>query len=367
MGLFSFGSGSNIVTTFDIGTSSIKMVEMKKAGDRPKITNFGHATLPAEAIVDGKIQDQQIVIETLKKLVKDSGIRPGKVHVCLSGQNVIMRFIKLPNMPDEELDHTVKFEAEQYVPYAIDDVSITHSKLEMIEEAEGGGQYSILLVVAQKVDVQAMQDVIKAGVGQAEVIEVDALSAINALENQVNGKKAEREQEEDYILGILEVGARTTNINVLKNGILQFTRSIPIAGNDITSVIQSVLKLDFEQAEEIKKAEGLGGGEGEGESEVGEIVRTVAEEWSSEIRRSFDYYKAQSREPMIHEVLLMGGTANLINLSNFLDTELGISVDVGEPIDGIDVDVTDPEEFEKRKQELAICIGMGLRGVTEED
>lgn len=362
MAFFTFGGGSKSVVAFDIGASSVKVVEMLKTGGAPKLVNYGVQPLPGEAIADGKIQDQNIVIDTVKTLVKNTGIKPSRIHICLSGQNVIMRFIKLPNMPDEELEHTVKFEAEQYVPYAIDDVSITHAKLELLQDSEGGGQNSILLVVAQKVDVGTVQDVIKAGAGAAEVIEVDALSCINALENHVKQLQAARPPDEAFILGMIEVGAKTTNINVLKNGVLQFTRSIPIAGNDITSVIQSVLKLEFDAAEEVKKNEGLGGSE----SEVGEIIRTVVEEWSSEIRRSFDYYKAQSREPVIHQVLLTGGTANLKNLGTMLDTELGINVVIANPTEGIEVAVPNAEDFETRKQELVNCIGMGLRGVTED-
>jgi type IV pilus assembly protein PilM len=295
--------------------------------------------------------------------LKTSKLRPDRSFASISGQNVIMRFTKLPIMTPDELEQTVRIEAEQYVPYAIDEVSITHAVLNELTEEEGGGKYSILLVVAQKELVNSYLDVLKAAGITNEAVDVDTIAALNALEASI--VQTAGAQEGGEVVAIIDSGARTTNISVLKSGILMFTRNIPIAGNNITQMIMNVMKQEFEQAESIKVQEAEVTIGDTGGNEVAEVVKTTVEELASEIRRSFDYFKAQSREPLIHRIILTGGSANLKSFNTYLSNELGVDVFMGNPLEGISVTVQDTEMLYNNLQQFCVAIGLALRGVTD--
>jgi len=361
MGLFTFGS-SNTALGLDIGTSSVKAVQLKKAPTGPELIAYAIAPLPRTAVEEGNIKDPQTVVAVIKEMLKTSKIRPERNFASISGQNVIMRFTKLPVMTPDELDQTVRIEAEQYVPYAIEEVSITHAVLNEITEEEGGGKYSILLVVAQKELVNSYLEVLKGSGVQAEIVDVDTIAAINALENSI--METAGSQEGGEVVAIIDTGARTTNISVLKSGILMFTRNIPIAGNQVTQALMK-MNQEFDQAEAIKIQEGEVAIGDTGGNEVAELVKDTVEELASEIRRSFDYFKAQSREPLIHKIILSGGGANLKSFNTYLSNELGVDVSMGNPLQGVNVTVPETDILYNNLQQFTVAIGLALRGVVD--
>jgi len=361
MGLFTFGS-SNTALGLDIGTSSVKAVQLKKAPTGPELIAYAIAPLPRTAVEEGNIKDPQTVVAVIKEMLKTSKIRPERNFASISGQNVIMRFTKLPVMTPDELDQTVRIEAEQYVPYAIEEVSITHAVLNEITEEEGGGKYSILLVVAQKELVNSYLEVLKSSGVQAEIVDVDTIAAINALENSI--METAGSQEGGEVVAIIDTGARTTNISVLKSGILMFTRNIPIAGNQVTQALMK-MNQEFDQAEAIKIQEGEVAIGDTGGDEVAGLVKDTVEELASEIRRSFDYFKAQSREPLIHKIILSGGGANLKSFNTYLSNELGVDVSMGNPLQGVNVTVPETDILYNNLQQFTVAIGLALRGVVD--
>lgn len=364
MGLFTFGT-SNTAIGVDIGTSAVKIVQLKKTPSGPELVNYGMMPIPSDAMVEGAVGNPQAVAAVIKDILKSRKIKPERTFASISGQNVIMRFTRLPVMSPEDLEQTVRIEAEQYVPYAIDEVSITHSVLSTVDEDEdGGGKYFILLVVAQKDLVSSYTDVLKSAGVSVEIVDVDTIAAINALENSY--MQSASSQEGGEVVAVIDAGARTTNISVLKAGILMFTRNIPIAGNNITEMIRDVMKQDFDQAENIKIEEAEVSIGDSGGNEIAEVVKTTVEELASELRRSFDYFKAQTREPLIHRIILSGGSSNLRSFNTYLSNELGVDVYMGNPLEGIAVTAPDPDELYNNLQQFTVAIGLALRGVVED-
>ncbi|MDD5091734.1 MAG: type IV pilus assembly protein PilM [Candidatus Wallbacteria bacterium] len=348
MGLF---GSSKAIVGLDIGSSAVKAVAMEKSGGGLKLVSYGITPLPEGILVDGNIADNNALTETIKELIKSLGHKNAVTNVGFSSKNVISRFITVPQMKDEELDEAIKFEAEQYVPYALEDVCIGFSKLSELEE-EGMINFFILLVCSQKEIVNNYLRTLKAAGVNSNVLDVNNFAVLNGISQQIS---------DDEAAAIIEIGAVSTDINVCRNGILEFHRNIGIAGNQITSVIQSVLKLDFAQAESIKKEEGSINTEGGDENEVSEVIRTVVEDLASEIRRSFDYYKAQYRQKVIHKILLSGGSAYLRNIDVFLANELGIEVVLCNPLAGVQLAVSDEEGAQAHALELAAAIGLAVR------
>jgi type IV pilus assembly protein PilM len=263
----------------------------------------------------------------------------------------------MPMMNEDDLAETIKFEAEQYVPYPIEDVALDFASLSQVESDVGAGQLLILLVVAQKEQIGTFMGCLRQANVVPEVLDVDTFAVINALNKSIHGENGEN------VVSVIDIGAATSNISILKDGVLQFTRSIPIAGNNITSVIQNVLKLDFEQAENVKIQEGIA--LDDEENEVSEVVRTIVEELVGEIRRSFDYYKAQHRESQIDKLIITGGTSKLKNIDVFMANELGYEVEIGDPLMDVEVEIEDQDDFQNKILELTVAIGLALRGVVD--
>ncbi|HOD39403.1 MAG TPA: type IV pilus assembly protein PilM [Candidatus Wallbacteria bacterium] len=353
--MFSFGSSKSAIG-LDVGTYSVKMVHMKKGSAEPQILSFGIAHFPHEGAVasDGQIVDPNAVSEVIKELFKSSKVKPTNVVTCLSNQNIISRFIKVPMMADNELEEAVKYEAEQYVPYALDEMNLSFYKLSQVEE-DGIAQHFILLVCAQKDILKNFLNTLKNAAVTPQVVDVDNLAIINSLEKAIRP---------DEVTAIIDIGASSTNINIIKEGVLKFTRNILIAGNNITNAIMNVLKLDFAQAENIKTEEVVvSTSEDSEDNDVSEVVRSIIEELASEIRRSFDYYKAQHREHTINRILLSGGTAKLKNLDVFLANELGVEVEKANPLEGIVANVANVDQLNEHLLELTAAIGLALREV----
>lgn len=367
-----FGS-SNSSLGVDIGNSSIKVVSMKKGPNGPQITGLAIEPLPENAMVDGAINDPKLISDIIRNIRKQNNLPSDNCVTALAAQNAILRFVPFPVMPDEELKIAVRNEAEHYVPYPIEDVHIDFAKLAEVEE-EGMKRYLVLLVVAQKEFVESIESVYKEAGVSLSAVEIDSLSVLNAIELSVRGPGGEGAEEDPFgggekgeVVASITIGARTTNVSILKNGILRFTRAIPIAGNNITAVIQNVFKESFAEAERTKIEAGILGIDGDGgaDQEFTEVVQTTIEELAGEIRRSFDYFKAQTREPMIHRVILSGGTAKLRKLDVFLTNEFGINVEMANPLEGVEVAIPNLELLQEYLQDFSTAIGLALRGIEE--
>lgn len=369
--MFRFGTADTSLG-IDIGNSSIKVVQMKKGPNGPQITGLAIEPVPENAMVDGAINDPKLIADIIKNIKKTNNLKVDNSACALAAQNAILRFVPFPVMPEEELKIAVRNEAEHYVPYPIEDVHIDFARLAEVEE-EGMKRYLVLLVVSQKDFVIALENVFKEAGIELSIVDVDSLSVLNAIDRSLKpagtpeGADPFAGNEQGEVVAVITIGARTTNVSILKNGILRFTRAIPIAGNNITAVIQNVFKESFAEAERTKIEAGILGldGEGGGDQEFTEVVQTTIEELAGEIRRSFDYFKAQTREPMIHRVILSGGTAKLRKLDVFLTNEFGINVEMANPLEGIEVAIPNPELLQDYLQDFSTAIGLALRGIDE--
>lgn len=358
----------------DIGNSSIKVVSMKKGPNGPQITGLAIEPLPQDAMVDGAINDPKFIADKIRKIRKDNNLPTDNCVTALAAQNAILRFIHFPVMPDEELQIAVRNEAEHYVPYPIEDVHIDFARLAEVEE-EGMKRYLVLLVVSQRDFVESIEQVFKEAGLSLSAVEIDSLSILNSIENSLKLPGMDGAEDDPFgggggekgeVVASITIGARTTNVSIMKNGILRFTRAIPIAGNNITAVIQNVFKETFEEAERTKIDAGIQlDVDGGADQEFTEVVQTTIEELAGEVRRSFDYFKAQTREPMIHRVILSGGTAKLRRLDYFLTNEFGINVEMANPLEGVEVALPNPELLQEYLQDFSTAIGLALRGIDE--
>jgi type IV pilus assembly protein PilM len=338
----------------DIGSSSIKLVQLKQAKGRYTLLKYGIKPLEPEVIVDGTIMDTGRVVMAIKELLHEHNVKLKNVATSISGHSVIVKKITLPPVPDDELATQVKVAAEQYIPFDINEVNLDFHVLGPEEKGEDGQpQIPILLVAAKKDKVNELTEVVKGAGLNPIVLDVDAF----AIENMycVNYETAP-----DELVALVNLGASVMNINILNGNRSVFTRDISVGGNRYTEAIQREMGVPFEEADSVKKAQGQEGSEG---AIVTSIIEGVNAEVASEIAKSIDYFRTTFPEGELKKILLSGGCAKVTGLAQQLKDRMGIAVELVDPFNQIDITPAelDAEQLPEIAPLAAVSVGLALR------
>jgi len=347
-----FGLGRKRETVgLDIGASSIKAVQLMADRGEHELVRLGIAPLHPETIVDGVIMDSGTVISAIQQILTENQIKTKDVVVAVSGHSVIVKKIKVARMKPDELEEAIAFEAEQYVPYAIEDVNLDFQVLESPNEE--AGEMDVLLVAVKKDIINDYLSIISTAGLSAVVVDVDAFALQNAFEIAY-------EVDRNQVVGLVNLGAAVMNINILRGGVSEFTRDSALGGNRYTESIQKILGLSYEQAENLK----LGGKvDGRTFEDARPAIEMVNTELAGEIRRSFDFFRSSSPSDTIHRVVLSGGSARLQGLVEYLSESLEIPCELANPLRNIKADPKkfDPAYLEVIAPQLAVSVGLALR------
>ena len=356
MGLFSFGKGKSLVGV-DIGSSAVKAVELKsvgKSGTDFQLVNMGMEALPPEAIVDGAIMDSGAVIDAIQRLFTTQKIKTAEVATSVSGNAVIVKKISLPEMSDEELAESIHWEAEQYIPFDIQDVSIDY---QVVDEGGGGGNMDVLLVAVKKDKISDYTSAISQAGKNPQVVDVDVFALQNCYEINYG-------LDSGGIIALLNIGASIMNINILKNGSSVFNRDIAVGGNQYTDAIQKDLNLSFDQAEALKRGAPVDGASPES---LDPILQTVSENIVLEIQKTFDFFKATSSEDHVDQIFVSGGASKVYGLPELVAERLETSVELLNPFNAITYNPKDfdAEFIEEVGASAAIAVGLAVRKVGD--
>ncbi len=351
-----FGRSKDLVG-LDIGDSSIKVVELKDLGRGKgwEVQSIATEALPQEAIVDGTIMDAGLVVETLRRIWTYGKIRTKKVATSLSGHSVIIRRINLPTMNEQELADQIRWEAEQYIPFNIQEVSLDYHVLEGSSLA-GEGNMDVILVAARKEKIDDYTSVITQAGLEAVTVDVGTFAALNCFE-------ANYIEEMPGSAALIDIGSSVTNISILQNGMSVFWRDISIGGNQYTDTVQRELNLSRDQAEAAKRGEAVEGVPGE---QVGVILATVNEELCHEIQRTVDFVKAVAgSETPLEAIYLTGGGARLPGMQEALSSQFGAHVELLDPFRAVKL----PPKLESQVGEIGpdvtVAVGLALRKVGD--
>ena len=358
MGLF---SKEKLVVGLDIGSHAIKLVELSLHKDKYRINKFGIAPLPPEAVVDGAIMEHAQVVDVIKELFKSKKVTTKNVAIAMSGPSVVVKILHVPLMTMEELEDQITLEAEQYVPFDLDEVNLDFHILRDDEvDAEGESQMAVLLVAAKLDILEARTAVVKEAGLNPVVMDVDVF----AIENMY-GINYDVSHEE--IIALVNVGASYVNINVLAEGVSAFTRDVLIGGNRYIEALKQELGLSDEDAAATLKGIPVDAVQ-PGAADM--ILESVNGEVTTEVTRSFDFFRsAMVGEEMeeITKVVLSGGGAQIVGLVQMLSNQLGIEVEFADPfrqIDLADKDYT-PETLAELAPVAAIGVGLATRMVGD--
>lgn len=340
----------------DIGSSSIKLIQLSEIEGRYTLEKFGIAALPPEIIVDGTIMDSVRCVEALQNVVKEQAIVTKDAVISVSGHSVIVKRVTLPQMSEEELSESIKWEAEQYIPFDINEVNMDFQILSTFVGPDGKQQMNVLLAAVKKdklTDYTSL--IIEAGLTPV-IVDIDSF----AIENMYNVNYEINEKE---TVALINIGAGITNINILQGGMFAFTRDISIGGNRYTESLQKDLGLSYEDAERVKKGEDV---EGVDSPETETIIENVSAEITSEITRSFGYFKATMGSENIDKVMLSGGSSQIKNMEAFLQERLELPVEFINPFRKIDIPPSFDAGYIKSITAIApVAVGLGVRRLDD--
>ncbi len=380
--------GKKAVVGLDIGSSMVKVVQMKKAGKGIELVRF--AMEPIYAGRDRKaagVDMKEQKIAATRRALERAGINAKFCVSSVSGESIIVRYIQLPDMPEAELKNALRWEAEEYIPFRIDEVNLDSAILGKSEESSG--KVDVLLVSAKKDLVNEHLDIIRQVGLTPTIVDVDSFAFMNCFELNHSPNKSE-------VVALVNIGAEVTNINIYMNGTSRFSRDISIAGDTITSAIAAKLGVDFPRAEALKISEGAPrvepepGKAGVEESgliatirgtvekitgeELGDdttdaiaqkVIRNNLQNLLSEISRSIQFFENQATGRTVQKVVLGGGTSKMKNLVPFFSKELGLPVENIDPLRRITVKSGMVSEVTGAQEMLGVGIGLALRKVVE--
>jgi type IV pilus assembly protein PilM len=335
----------------DIGTSSIKAVHLQRSRSAYKLAELGIARIHPETIVNGIIMDSATISTAIRQLFDEHSIAIKDVAFSISGNSVISKKIKVPTMKKAELREAIAWEAEQHIPYSIEDVNLDFQILR--EAGPGEQEMDVLLVAVKKDALNVYLAVISAAGLNVAVVDVDAF----AIENTFT---MSRKVQPGEVVALVNIGGATTNINILRGEISDFTRDSPLGGNRHTESLQKSLGLSFERAEALKRGEPI---DGHSVTDAMPAIEMANGELAVEIRRSFDFYHSTTQSDTIRRVVLSGGCALMPELAPSLSRALELPVEVANPFQHI---VVDPKKFDPQylafiAPQMTVAVGLALR------
>jgi type IV pilus assembly protein PilM len=332
----------------DIGSSAVKAVELKPAGRSYRVTAYGSEALPPDSIVDGAIIDGAAVGDAVRRLFESRAIRTRDVAASLSGNAVIVKKITLPAMTEAELGESIYWEAEQYIPFDIQDVNLDYQVL----DGGGKGTVDVLLVAAKKEKIADYTGVIAQAGRTAVVVDVDAFALQNAYEVNYG-------IEPGAVVVLLNAGAGATNINILSGDQSVFTRDVSIGGNAYTEALQRELNLPYDAADQLKRGIAVSGVTFD---EARPVLRAVSENVMLEIQKTFDFFKATAASDRIDRIMISGGASRAEGFTEMLAERFGAPVEPFDPFKRITFDARklggDQAEIAAT---AAVAVGLALR------
>jgi len=344
-----FGSGkSKPVVGLDIGSSSIKAVELRGTKQGYELVSFGVEPLAQDTVVDGAIMDAPLVAAGIGSIFDQQKVKAKSVATSVSGHSVIVKRVALPLMTEEELYDRIQTQASQHIPFDIADVNLDYQLMESVDT-----QMDVLLVAVKKDKILNHTNVLAQAGKTPTVVDIDAFALQNCFE--VN-----YDPDPGQTVALLNIGASVMNINIVRGGVPLFTRDVSVGGNQYTDALQKELDLSFEDAERLKKGENIAG---VAEEQRATILRSVSDILILEIQKTFDFFRATASGENIQRIYVAGGTARVPGLMELLREEFAMPVEELYPFRKIVINPGrhNEEQIRELAPRLAIAVGLALR------
>jgi type IV pilus assembly protein PilM len=344
---------SKQVVGLDIGSSSIKAVELRslrKGGY--ELVSLGMEQLSPDCIVDGVVISKIPVSDAITRIFAEQSIKRRRIATSVSGHSVIIKRIALPMQSEEDLAESIRWEAEQYIPFDISDVNLDY---QVLGQNSSSGNLDILLVAVKKEKIVDYTSVISMAGKTPVVVDVDAFALQNAY--QLNYDPITR-----TTVALLDIGANVMTINIVSGSDFMFTRDVGIGGRQYTEFIQKEFNLNFSQAQALKHGETV---DGIDPSEVRHVLESVTEIICLEIQKTFDFFKSTSTISHIDRMLVSGGASHTPGLLEMLGRKFEVPTERFDAFKNICYDPKNFPQLPERSPDLAVAIGLAMRTMEE--
>lgn len=348
------GNKSSSLVGLDIGSSSVKLVALSKSGHGYALEAYAVVSLPPTAVIDGNIQDVGEVAGTIEKAIKVAGGKLGAAVAAVPASAVITKRIEMSNAFTEfELEDQIKVEADQFIPYPLDEVALDFEVLGPVEGSDSLNQ--VMLVACRRTDVDQREDAISASGMQCQVVDVDTFAVERTFPLM-----ASSEQNPESLVGVVDIGAATLTLNVFKEGEIVYSREQAFGGNDLTNSIHQQYGMSIEEVEQALRLNELS-------SEIAEMVvlpfrGTVAQQ----VSRSLQFFYSSGAHGELSSLYLSGGTASIDGLADQLSEELGITTQMANPFVNMSVESRiNRTRLERDAPSLVKACGLAMRGLED--
>ena len=347
-----FGKKDHLVG-LDIGSRTIKIAEIMETKKGHSLKKIGMTDISPGLIEDGAINDPEVVAEAIRQLFKTYGVREQNVALSIGGYSVIVKKINVQTMDEEQLQETIHFEAEQYIPFDIADVNLDFQILGPNEN--NPNQMNVFLVAAKKEMVNDYINLVNLANLNPCIIDVEAFALQNIFEANYDAKNEN--------VAIIDIGASKTSLNILKGNNSVFMRDVSLGCGQINQKIISLIDCSFEESEEVKLGDDNEKVSGE---DLKEIVTGVVGDWCTEIRRALDFFYSTYPDDQIKRIILSGGGGNISEFRQMLAVEASAEVETINPFVNFAIDdKLDSSYIETIGPQSAICMGLAMRRVDD--
>jgi len=351
--MFKRSLGKKGLVGLDIGSSSIKAVELSGKTGNLQLVSLGFENLQPDSVVDGQIMELNDVANVIQNIFREHSITTDRVAAGVSGHSVIVKNIIVPPMSEEELAESIDWHAEEHIPFDIADVNLDFQITGTSADA-----LHVLMAACKRDKIANVKQAIQLAGKQPAIIDVDAFALQNCYEINYDPQHGQ-------IVALLNIGAATMNINVLNGARSVFTRDVSVGGNQYTGLLQKEFGIPFEQAELVKRGHLMP--ENADAESIEPILETVSDILALEVQKTMDFYRATAEEgdSTVQKILISGGGSKLPGLMEFLGGRFEIPVEVFDPFKDIKVDARnfDPDYMREVVPEMAVAVGLALRGV----
>ncbi len=347
-GLSLFGSKKTIVG-LDIGSNSIKAVELQRNRGEVMVSHLGIEPLASDIVVDSMIVDSGSVASAIGKIFSEHAFKAKQVATSVSGHSVIVKKISMQAMEEPELGEAVANEAAQYIPFDMADVNIDYK---VLSDNLGAPTIDVLLVAVKKDKILNYTNALQLSGRQPAIVDIDAFALQNCYEYNYDPAP-------NAVAALLNIGASVMNINIVKGNIPLFTRDVSVGGNQFTDSLQKELDLTNEDAEALKLGKKVGT---VSEDAKLPILQQVTEIIVLEIQKTFDFFRATASGEHIERIYLAGGSCQVQGLVEALRQEFSIPVDIMNPFLKIVPPIGEGADVvERNSAQLAVAVGLALR------
>lgn len=348
-----FGPKNQLVG-LDIGSRTIKVAEAVESKRIWTLKKFGAVDIEPGWIEEGVVKDSQSVANAIRQLFQTNNIKNQNVAVSIGGYSVIVKNITIQNMPEEQLYESINFEAEQYIPFDINDVNLDFQI--MGDSEQSPNQMNVLLVAAKKDMVNDYINLIDMASLNLCIIDIDAFALQNIydLNYEAQGEN----------VALIDIGASKTSVNILKNKTSVFMRDVSLGCNQINQRIVSIANCTMAEAEAIKQSEKP---DKVSQEELKEISSSVVSDWCDEIRRALDFFYSTNPDEKIKQIVLSGGGANIREFRELLALESSAEVKMINPFEKFDIgdDQLDDVYLKQMASQAAISLGLAIRKMDD--